>query len=58
MKIAHAEEIARQKKEFDKKHKALLTEKLKSEESLRKQAEQEKKALDKDWRSELSEAVK
>ena len=45
MKISHAYEIKKQEQEYDKKHKALLTEKLKSEDSLRKKAEREKKAL-------------
>lgn len=57
LKKAHAKEIAAHVQESNKKYNDLLTEKLNSEEALKKQFEADKSALIKEWQKKTEETA-
>ncbi len=57
LKKAHAKELAAHVQEHNKKYTELLTEKLNSEDALRQQFDQDRKALIKEWQTKLNDTV-
>jgi len=58
LKKAHAKELAAHVQEHNKKYNELLTEKLNTEDALKKQAEADRNALIKEWTLKMNETVK